>query len=196
MPENEKKRTEPGKETGKAGKKKVPERKRPREATGQLESTQKQREAGKNPGGVKGVRSVKKYKTPGALQKKAEEYFASITYQIPLLMEGGEPVENGLGERVCLTKWTEAPSLPGLCRHLNVCKTTYREYAQAWPQVAEWIKMRMEEYWVALLAREKGGQQGIIFNLQCNFGWAAEKPEKTESRIEIVMGDEFAEFGG
>lgn len=119
----------------------------------------------------------KKYKTKKALADAIERYFRSIsrTIQAQEALTGTE-IYNDDGEAIMLTQYIRPPSITGLCLHLGIDRSTWQNYCdeQQHPEFTAITGMTRSriEAWLEeqLLIREKG-VQGIIFNLQNNYGW-------------------------
>ena len=95
----------------------------------------------------------KSFKTPKAFEKAVEAYFKSIC-----TAEG---------------EYKKPPTLSGLCLFLDISRDTFASYAkiEGYSDTARRARARVEAFLEeCLIAREKG-VQGIIFNLQANFGW-------------------------
>ena len=138
---------------------------------------------------VDGMRP-RKYKTPAALSRACEAYFLSITREVKLTewVDTGERTARGKavcrerdvlgadGQPVYKTVYTSPPTVTGLCLALGISRDTWENYfdEDVYPGYADIVrraKLRMEAYLEeALLSREKS-VQGIIFNLQNNYGW-------------------------
>lgn len=132
----------------------------------------------------------RKYKTPAALSRAVEAYFLSITREAKLTewVDTGERTPRGKpvlaerdvlgadGQPVYRTVYTSPPTVTGLCLALGISRDTWENYAgdaaySGYADVCRAAKLRLEAYLEEeLLSREKG-VQGIIFNLQNNYGW-------------------------
>lgn len=114
------------------------------------------------------------FKTENELEKAVNAYFNSISSK--RLIPGTES---------CKTFYHEAPTVNGLCLFLGINRRTWENYCsdEKFSSVTERARMRMEAYCEQiLLTREKGSLQGVIFNLQHNYGW---KDKKT-----VELGEE------
>jgi len=117
----------------------------------------------------------KKY-TKKSLQQAVDGYFASISRTVDALDGRGKPMCNDAGEAIRVTEYVRPPSVGGLCLFLGIDRSTWQNYAdrKLHPELAEitaYARVRMEAYLEEqLLTREKN-VQGLIFNLQNNYGW-------------------------
>lgn len=157
----------------------------------------------------------KKYKTAAALKKGIERYIAEMTYQEPVViqtptgeMKNGAPVyvsrvlrtnPDGTGEIRLQRKWITPPSTAGLRLYLGVrSKATWYEYSkdEELGPVVEWWNDIYEAY---LVERSETGKHisGVLFNLECNFGWKrnirAEVPGLTGVKVQFE-GKEAEEY--
>lgn len=119
-----------------------------------------------------GAGRPKKY-TKKSLQTAVDGYFASIS-------------RNGDGN-AWTAEYKRPPTVSGLCLYLGIDRSTWQNYAdrKLHPEFAEitaYARMRMEAYLEEqLLTREKN-VQGLIFNLQNNYGWREKR--------EVELGQE------
>ena len=117
----------------------------------------------------------KKY-TKKTLQEAIEGYFRSISRTVPVRDDAGDIVRNDDGEDIRVVQFAVPPSITGLCLHLGIDRSTWQNYADAekHPEltgICQGARTRIEAYLEQeLLTREKS-VQGIIFNLQNNYGW-------------------------
>lgn len=145
---------------------------------------------------------TKKYK-PKAFREGCEAYFASISYAVPVtrpevilnddgfpaLDDYGHPLYRYIpvitadGKEAWETKWTEPPSIQGLCLFLGIDASTFSRYMKGDPEDPEGMKLaeaarlakaRVETYLISRL-EDKGAANGTKFNLQHNFGWMEKK---------------------
>lgn len=123
----------------------------------------------------------KKYKSKKALAEAIERYFSSISRTIPAqeALTGNE-IYNDDGERIMLTQYVRPPSICSMCLYLGIDRSTWQNYCDEklhpeFESVTAMTRARIEA-WLEeqLLMREKG-VQGIIFNLQNNYGWREKK---------------------
>lgn len=135
------------------------------------------------------VGAPRKYKSPLALKKAINKYFASISREIEITEmkwngkydDKGKPVYepqtvlNMLGEPAKKVEYIVKPSIQGLCTSLGICKDTWAEYSkrEGYAEVCAAAKLEMERDRVDRLGSGKG-DQGIEFDLTYNFGWKKE----------------------
>ena len=106
-----------------------------------------------------GAGRPKKYTKKG-LEKAVEGYFDSISR----------------GGNAWSAEYTRPPTVSGLCLYLGIDRSTWQNYADRelhpeFQKITAYARMRMEAYLEEqLLTREKN-VQGLIFNLQNNYGW-------------------------
>lgn len=118
----------------------------------------------------------KKYTKKG-LETAVEGYFASIS--------GGEAWE---------AEYKRPPTVSGLCLYLGIDRSTWQNYAdpKLHPELQEitaYAKMRMEAYLEEqLLTREKN-VQGLIFNLQNNYGWREKREVELGGETRQAVAD-------
>ena len=117
----------------------------------------------------------KKYTKKG-LREAIERYFRSISRTIPARDDTGGIIRNDDDEEIKGVQFVVPPSVTGMCLYLDIDRSTWQNYADAalHPELAgicQGARTRIEAYLEQeLLTREKG-VQGIIFNLQNNYGW-------------------------
>ena len=127
----------------------------------------------------------KKY-TKKKLREETERYFRSISRTIPARDDTGGIIRNDDGDEIQLLQYVVPPSIAGLCLQLGIDRSTWQNYADPTlhpelADVAAEARARIEAYLEQeLLTREKG-LQGIIFNLQNNYGW--------RQKQEVELGD-------
>lgn len=121
----------------------------------------------------------KKYTKKG-LETAVEGYFASIS--------GGEAWE---------AEYKRPPTVSGLCLYLGIDRSTWQNYADPklhpeFQEITAYAKTRMEAFLEEqLLTREKN-VQGLIFNLQNNYGWREKREVELggEARKAVSAGVE------
>ncbi|MBR1660291.1 MAG: hypothetical protein IJ705_08235, partial [Oscillospiraceae bacterium] len=102
------------------------------------------------------------------------------------------PVKNLRGEIVTVTEFVEPPTVGGLCAALEISRATWMRYhegptaaAAAWADdvLRTWNERE-------LLTREGRNLQGVIFNLQNNYGYAGkiQAPDGGGGAVEEIMG--------
>lgn len=126
----------------------------------------------------------KKY-TKKSLKLEIDRYFGSISrvVQATEMVDSGKrddrnraimkpvPIKNDEGDPIMVTEYIVPPSVSGLCLYLGIDRSTWQNYRTDFPEVTEEARARIEVYLEGeLLTREKS-VQGIIFNLQNNYGW-------------------------
>lgn len=148
----------------------------------------------------------KKY-TAVSLERACEAYFASISYEEPVMKTVPATDENGVflkddkghtmykqetvktldGKDAVKTVWIEPPSIMGLCLYLGLHRSTFLRYGdldgedeenERFRNTVTRARGRVEAYNISRL-EDKSAARGAIFNLQNNFGWA----EKQEVEI-------------
>ena len=145
----------------------------------------------------------KKY-TRKKLREETERYFRSISRTILARDDTGGIIRNDDGDEIQILQYVVPPSIAGLCLQLGIDRSTWQNYADPalHPELADVVaeaRARIEAYLEQeLLTREKG-LQGIIFNLQNNYGWRqkqeVELGEKTRSSMgagEMRIADKLA----
>ena len=154
----------------------------------------------------------KKY-TAAALERACEAYFASISYEEPVMrsvpatdeegvllkddkghtMYRQEQVTTADGKKAVQTVWIEPPSIVGLCLYLGIHRSTFFRYgeldgedeeSERFRNTVTRARGRVEAYNISRL-EDKSAARGAIFNLQNNFGWAEKK--------EVEMGEKTRE---
>ena len=153
--------------------------------------------------GWSGLPAKKKY-TPKQLRVAIEEYFESITYIQPVqkLTDTGrvnskgmpvmkyENVINERGEVIMERVYAVPPSVEGLCLCLGISRQTLHnwrndtELGEKYIEVIDAAKLRIEAYLHGELNR-RPKVAGIIFDLQCNYGWGGEKNDSGARKIEV-----------
>lgn len=117
----------------------------------------------------------KKY-TAKAFREAVETYFARLRTIVPMLDPLGENLLDVNGDPIVRTVYTIPPTISGLCLALGIDRSTWQNYADPEKNpkhapICEDVRLRIEAYLEEqLLTREKS-LQGIIFNLQNNYGW-------------------------
>ena len=125
-----------------------------------------------------------------ALADAIDGYFRSISRTIELKGPDGAVICNDDGEAIRKLQFAVPPSVSGLCLHLGIDRSTWQNYCDGglhpeFREVTALTRGRIEA-WLEeqLLMREKG-VQGIIFNLQNNYGW--------RQKQEVELGDKTRE---
>lgn len=132
----------------------------------------------------------KKY-TKKKLEKEVKNYFDSISFTENAVDEFGKEILNDIGEPIKYRAYIRPPSISALCLYLEIEKRTWANYAED-PDLApvvENTKARVEAYLEEQLTVREKGVQGIIFNLQNNYGWKnkqeVELGEKTRKDMNV-----------
>lgn len=162
----------------------------------------------------------KEYKTAAALRRGIEEYLRSITYQVPVTVEvatettddkGKEIIiferkklyvdedgfmnTEGVGKPKIVTEYLEPPDPRKLYLFLGISKQTWANYAmdEKLGAVCEEFKLLCESRLAGLLECSGGKSvQGIMFNLENNYGWSkkAEVKQGGSQKLTIEMAPE------
>ena len=120
-------------------------------------------------------------KTPRELERAIEKYFSSISYSEPVKDQFGAIMTDIDGDFIERTVYISPPDVMSLCLFLGISDGTWENYCDKdkhpdYAPVCERARMRMEAYLrEVLVTREKGSLQGVIFNLQNNYGWREKK---------------------
>lgn len=104
-----------------------------------------------------------------------------------------KPVKNLRGETVTVTEFVEPPTVGGLCAALEISRATWMRYhegptadAAAWADdvLRTWNERE-------LLTREGRNLQGVIFNLQNNYGYSSkiQAPDGADVPKVVIVGD-------
>lgn len=126
--------------------------------------------------------------TAGQFREACKRYFTKITTLVPMMDALGQNVLDIGGNPVIRKAYAIPPTISGLCLELHIDRKTWQNYADpdknrtakeeaegrpsAYSEVCDDVKLRIEAYLEEqLLIREKS-LQGIIFNLQNNYGWS------------------------
>lgn len=129
------------------------------------------------------------FKTEKELESLIQDYFDSITMDIPRTDDIREPVLNNAWEQIIDTEYTSIPSILWLCEYLDIHRSTLIEYEEQkeFSNTIKKAKQRIEKYNAEQLYR-KEQVTGIIFNLKNNFDWKdkSEVDQKTEHTINWV----------
>ncbi len=127
-------------------------------------------------------------KNASDLEALVNKYFSSISYKEPFKGPDGTILTDIDGDMIEKTVFISPPDVMSLCLFLNISDTTWENYCNAekhpdFAPICKRTQMRMEAYLrEVLVTREKGSLQGVIFNLQNNYGW---RDKKT-----VDLGDE------
>jgi hypothetical protein len=165
----------------------------------------------------KAVGRPRKY-TSGQFREACKRYFVKITTLVPVVDALGQNVRDIAGNIMTRKAYAIPPTISGLCLELHIDRRTWQNYADpeknrtakeeeagapsAYSMVCDDVKLRIQAYLEEqLLTREKS-LQGIIFNLQNNYGWSerhqhsqtVEIGEKTREVMaqNLTMDEKFA----
>lgn len=126
-----------------------------------------------------GAGRPKKY-TKKSLEAAVKGYFAGIS-------KGGDGSP-------WAAEYKRPPTVSGLCLYLGIDRSTWQNYAdpKLHPELREitaYARMRMETYLEEqLLIREKN-VQGLIFNLQNNYGWREKREVELGGETRRAVAD-------
>ncbi len=134
------------------------------------------------------------------LEEAIEKYFRSISALREARDKNGRVLQNADGEAIMVTEYAVPPTVSGLCLYLGIDRSTWQNYQdeEENPQLCGVIKKakaRIEAYLEEqLLLREKS-VQGIIFNLQNNYGWRQKQEIEfgTETRKSVARNMSLSE---
>lgn len=138
-----------------------------------------------------GAGAPKKY-TKKTLEEAADKYFKSISRKVCAYDAIGDVILNDDGDPITYTEYVVPPSVSGLCLFLGIDRSTWNNYCnkEKHPEMKKtvsYVRMRMEAYLEEQLTTRQKNVQGIIFNLQNNYGWKDKKEvelgEKTRERM-------------
>lgn len=161
--------------------------------------------------------------TARQLEKKVEQYFASISRMVTVtedvptgkldryghMIFEAKPVMNALGEIAKREEFIEPPTVGGLCLFLGIHRSTWAEWCdeENYPEFADTTSRARGRFqtWQEKELLSRQHVQGIIFSLQNNYGFTEKKQvEVTGSKAQSLSIDERAqllaeiakEFGG
>lgn len=142
------------------------------------------------------------YKTPKALREAVEKYFASISYEEPVVISTptGEVDEDGCikykakmltegpdgtGKPKTIVRYFEEPTAAGLYTYLGIDKSTWADYGKraGYEEIVETARGIILARKVQLL-NTKNSVQGIIFDLKANYGWT-DRVEVTHKELGV-----------
>lgn len=132
------------------------------------------------------------YQSKEQLGRAVGRYFDSITRTVKVLDDAGEAVLSDGGEPILVTEFVRPPSVSAMCLFLGIDKSTWANYCDnarcpEFKDVTAWAKMRMEAYLEEQLSMREKGVQGIIFNLQNNYGWRQKQEVELGERTRESM---------
>ena len=128
----------------------------------------------------------KKYKTEKAFQKAVDGYFDAISRIVPVNEISSHDalprrVKSASGSIMHHREYLIPPSISSLCLHIGISRQTFSEYSECYSEVVADARLKIECYLEEQLLTRRKGVQGIIFNLQNNYGWREKK--------EVELGD-------
>lgn len=151
----------------------------------------------------------KKIKSAKALEAEIDGYFRSITYEQVLteLYDTGERTNKGKpimaerelcdmdGKPIKVTRYAVAPTRQGICLALGISKDTWENYRDAmqadtypgFADVCARAELRIEAYLAEEVTQRRGNVNGIVFNLQNNYGWREKKDITVHDSVEKYL---------
>lgn len=150
----------------------------------------------------------RKYKTGKQLERAIDAYFASISRTVVLkesvptgrYTEKGRPIMeqvpmlNDAGEEITRLEYVVPPSMGDLCLWLGISRETWNTYCDPnmHPEFLDTTtraRARVEAYLEQQLVTREKSVQGIIFNLQNNYGWKEKKElDLGKGAVQAVAG--------
>lgn len=133
--------------------------------------------------------------TKKMLSEAVNAYFSSISYTVVAKDEDGCELRNDDGKEILVRKYATPPSISGLCLYLGIDRSTWQNYADArlhpeMKAVTEEARARIEVYLEEELLTRRKGVQGIIFNLQNNYGWKQKQEIELGAHTRRTMATE------
>lgn len=121
----------------------------------------------------------KKY-TKKSLKEAIDGYFESISYTSHVRDALGRTICNDSGEPIKMIVYAVAPSITGLCLHLGIDRSTWQNYCDKkihpeFHKITSEARAKIEAWLEQELNTREKNVQGIIFNLQNNYGWKDKK---------------------
>lgn len=140
-----------------------------------------------------GAGRPKKY-TKRGLEKAVKGYFDSISRKVRALDDGGEAVYNDAGESIWVTEYIRPPTVGGLCLYLGIDRSTWQNYADRslhpeFQEITAYARIRMEAYLEEQLITREKNVQGLIFNLQNNYGWREKREVELGGETRRTVAD-------
>lgn len=144
--------------------------------------------------------------TKKTLTKAVQEYFDSISREVELTekVDSGKKdkdghviwnivkIQNKLGETMKVTEFLVPPSEGGLCRYLNIHRSTWWKYSDSrqhpeFAQITLWAKEIMQGYREEqLLTRPGKDIKGIVFDLENNYGYGERGSDTGGEAVQII----------
>lgn len=114
----------------------------------------------------------RKYTRKG-LREALEHYFRSISRTVAARDAAGRIIRNDDGEEFRTVEYAVPPSITGLCLRLGIDRSTWQNYCDSreTAELCREARLRIEAYLEQELLTRRKGLQGVIFNLQNNYGW-------------------------
>lgn len=150
-----------------------------------------------------GAGRPRKYKTGMALRREIDRYFGSITRTVTATeriptgerdSKGHEiyriqDIVNDLGEPIRYKEYVIPPSIGGLCLFLGISKQTWSEYCgiEEFIEPTTRARARVEAYLEEQLTTREKNVQGIVFNLQHNYGWKEKRDVTIHGSVESYL---------
>lgn len=133
------------------------------------------------------------YSTAKELAKAVDGYFASISRTQELRNALGEPVLNDAGKPVEEIHWIRPPQESALALHLGITSRTWTNYCDHeknpdFADITDWAKQICRAYLEEQLITREKNVQGLIFNLQVNYGVSPQQ------RVEVSAGGSIEEY--
>lgn len=143
----------------------------------------------------------KKIESAKDLERLIDKYFSAISYTAYVKDPATGAILTDIdGELIERLVYITPPDVLSLCLFLGITYTTWENYSDAeknpdYAPICERAKMKMEAHLRELLTtREKGSVQGIIFNLQHNYGWKDKKTvELGDETVDALAGQSLSE---
>lgn len=142
----------------------------------------------------------KRYDTPKKFKAAVNRYFDRITVKTPLKDEKGNPILNVKGKPVTSERFVIPPDLTALALSMGLTGRAWRNYAygegyEDYHEICARAKQRIEA-WLMEQLNTRDRPQGIIFNLQNNFGMTGklevETGPKTQSYEAMSLSEKRA----
>lgn len=129
-----------------------------------------------------------KYSSPDRLLEAVEDYFDSISYTKVLTDGHGHPILSDAGREIRMLVYVTPPGKSAMCLHIGIDESTWDNYADPEKNpklvpVTRWAKMRMEAYLEEQL-NTRDRPQGIIFNLENNYGWKNRREVELQENVD------------
>lgn len=148
-------------------------------------------------------------KTAAALRKAIDAYFRAITYEQTLMevYDTGERTNKGKpimaerelcdmdGKPIRVVRYAVAPTRQGICLALGISKDTWENYRDptqdgTYPgfcAVCAEAELRIEAYLAEQVTQRTGNVNGLMFNLQNNYGWKEKKDVTVHGSVEDYL---------